>query len=138
MSTSIVVKILILGGLGNVALSFALGWILSAHRMRAPITPHHWLLVAHTVSLQEGLLLLALAFAAQLAVLPSSIAVGSAVALVVASVLQDASGIANWLQRTDDQFAARSFGWKLASANAVLNTVGFLGLGVGIVRGCIA
>ena len=138
MSTSIVVKILVLGGVGNVLLSFVLGWVLSAYRLREPIMPHHWLLVAHTVSLQEGLLLFALAFAAQFAVLPTSVAVGAAVSLVVASVLQDASGIANWLRRTGDQFEARSFGWKLASANAILNTLGLLGLGVGIVRGCVA
>jgi hypothetical protein len=55
--------------------------------------------------------------------------------LVAASAFQDFSGIANWLKKTDDQFAERSLGWKLASVNAVLNTAGLLILTAGAVRG---
>lgn len=135
MHASSAVKILILGGLANLVLSFALGWILSMHRMRGPMEPHRWLLVAHTVSLQEGVMLLALTLAAMVAQLPSWLAVLGAVLLVAASAFQDFSGIANWWKRTDDQFAERSLGWKLASVNAVLNTAGLLILTAGAVRG---
>ena len=48
------IKILVLGGVGNLVLSFILGWVLSAYRMKGPMEPHRWLLVAHEVALQEG------------------------------------------------------------------------------------
>ena len=57
-------------------------------------------------------------------------------ALVAASACQDASGIVNWLRRTGDQFAERSTGWKLAVANAILNTAGLLTVAYGVAHGC--
>lgn len=135
MALSCAVKVLILGGLANLVLSFLLGWILSMHRMKGPMEPHRWLLVAHEVSLQEGLLLLGLGFAALFARLPPWLATTGAVLLVAASLFQDFSGIANWLRRTGDQFAEKSLGWKLASVNAVLNTAGLSIIVAGVVRG---
>lgn len=129
------VRVLILGGVGNLVLSFALGWVLAMKRMKDPAAKHHWLLVAHTVSLQEGLLLIAMGVAVTFATLSTTWAATGAWLLVGASILQDGSGLANWLTRTDDQFAARSVGWVLASANAVLNTAGLAILTVGVVRG---
>lgn len=137
MSVSCAVKLLVLGGLANLVLSFLLGWILSMHRMRGPMEPHRWLLVAHEVSLQEGIMLLALSIAAAWARLPPWLVTTGAAMLVAASVFQDLSGIANWLRRTSDQFAEKSLGWKLASANAVLNTAGLAILVVGAVRGLL-
>lgn len=129
------VRVLVLGGVANLVLSFALGWLLSMKRMKEPAARHHWLLVAHTVALQEGLLLLALGWAVTFAAVASTAAAVGAWLVVVASIFQDASGIANWLTRTDDQFAARSPGWVLASVNAVLNTAGLAILSYGVVRG---
>ncbi|HEY4181403.1 MAG TPA: hypothetical protein VGM90_31370 [Kofleriaceae bacterium] len=115
-------------------LSYLLGWILSAKRMKGPMEPHKWLLTAHEVSLQEGILLLGCAFAIQWAVLSHAMAVASASLLVAASVFQDFSGIVNWLRGTGDQFAEKSTGWLLASINAVLNTAGLAILAYGVVR----
>lgn len=127
-------RVLLVGGVLNVALSFALGWVLSIKRTREPIDKHHWLLVAHTVSLQEGLLLLGMSWAISFAVLSSTVAAGAAWLLVAASVFQDFSGIVNWLRRTNDQFAEKSTGWILASINAVLNTAGIAIVVVGVLR----
>jgi hypothetical protein len=132
---SLAVKVLVLGGVANLCLSFLLGWILSMQRMKGPMAPHHWLLVAHTVSLQEGLMLLGLGFAMLFARLPDWLAVLGAALLVAASLFQDFSGVINWLRRTGDQFAERSMGWVLASINAVLNTAGLAIVTIGIVRG---
>lgn len=60
--------------------------------------------------------------------------------LVVDSALRSTTGsarasIANWLTRTDDQFAERSTGRKLASTNAVLNTAGLATATYGVVNG---
>ena len=57
------IKILVVGGVANIVLSFVLGFVLSAKRMKGPMAPHRWLLVAHEVSLQEGTMLLGLGFA---------------------------------------------------------------------------
>jgi len=126
--------ILVVGGIANLALSFVLAWMLSAKRMKGPMEPHRWLLIAHEVSLQEGMMLLGIAFALGFAKLSSPLDVTAAWLLVAASVFQDFSGIVNWLRRTNDQFAERSTGWLLASVNAVLNTAG---LGI-VVYGVIA
>jgi hypothetical protein len=130
-------RVLVVGGVGNLGLSFVLGWILSAKRMKGPMEPHKWLLVAHEVSLQEGVMLLGLAAATPFVALPGAQAVWAAWLLVAASVFQDFSGIANWLRGTKDQFAERSSGWVLASINAVLNTAGLLWLAAGVVRGFV-
>lgn len=137
MSASLLsaIHVLVLGGLANLVFSFALGWVLSLKRMKEPIGPHHWLLVAHTVSLQEGLMLLGLAFAMSFARMSGGLAIAAAWLLVAASVFQDLSGFVNWLRRTGDQFAEKSTGWKLASVNAVLNTAGLALVVYGVVRG---
>lgn len=131
------IRILVLGGIGNVILSFVLGWVLSAKRMKGPMEPHRWLLIAHEVSLQEGMLLLGLGFATMFAKLSPTIATVGAILLVAASVFQDFSGIVNWLRRTSDQFAERSSGWMLATVNAVLNTAGLAIIGYGVIRGLL-
>ncbi|MEZ4364820.1 MAG: hypothetical protein R2939_00870 [Kofleriaceae bacterium] len=137
MIGSTAVKVLVLGGVGNLVLSFVLGWLLSLKRLRGTLDEHRWLLIAHEVSLQEGLMLLGLAFAMLFAVLPAGVATAGAVLLVAASAFQDASGIVNWLRGTRDQFAERSTGWVLASVNAVLNTAGLAIVAVGVARGLL-
>jgi hypothetical protein len=125
----------VLGGVANLALSFLLGWVLSAIRMKRAIDSARWLLVAHEVAMQEGFLLLGLAFALGFADLDATWAVIAAWLIVIASFFQDGSGIVNWLRGTSDQFAERSIGWVLASINAVLATTGLAIIVYGVVRG---
>lgn len=133
-SAPLALRVLVVGGVANVVLSFLLGWVLSVKRLRGPMEPHRWLLVAHEVSLQEGLLLLGLGFALSFARLSAPVATLGAILLVTASAFQDLSGIVNWLRGTGDQFAEKSTGWRLASVNAVLNTAGLAIMTVGVVR----
>ena len=93
-----------------------------------------WLLVAHEVALQEGLMLLGLAFALGFTRLPPGWSVAAAWLLIVAALFQTFSGIVNWLRATGDQFAEKSTGWVLASINAVLNTAGLAIVVVGVLR----
>lgn len=137
MNTSTAVKVLVLGGLANLILSFLLGWVLAAKRTKGTLDEHRWLLIAHEVSMQEGLFLLALAFASLFADLSAGLATTAAVLLVAASAFQDGSGIVNWLRGTKDQFAEKSAGWVLASINAVLNTAGLAILAYGVARGLL-
>ena len=137
MQAPYAIRVLILGGVLNLVLSFVLGWVLSLKRMKEPMTKHHWLLVAHTVSLQEGLMLLGLGFAMSFAVLGKTMAATGAWLLVLASAFQDFSGVVNWLKGTGDQFAEKSTGWLLASINAVLNTAGLAIIAYGVLRGVL-
>jgi len=131
---SLAARILVLGGIANLVLSYLLGWVLSAKRMKEPMDRHRWLLVAHEVALQEGLLLLGLAVALAYVRLPVLWAQIAAGLLVAASAFQDASGILNWMRGVQDQFAARSSGWIAATINAFMNTAGLLIVAVGAVR----
>jgi len=131
------IRVLLVGGLANLVFSFVLGWVLSMQRMKRPIEPLRWLLVAHTVSLQEGLMLLGLSYALTFARMSGTLALVAAWLLVLGSIFQDLSGFVNWLRRTGDQFAERSAGWRLASANAVLNTAGLALVVYGVVRGVL-
>ncbi|MBK7075212.1 MAG: hypothetical protein IPH44_23235 [Myxococcales bacterium] len=137
MQAPYAIRVLVLGGVLNLVLSFVLGWVLSLKRMKEPMTKHHWLLVAHTVSLQEGLMLLGLGFAMSFAVLGKTMAATGAWLLVLASAFQDFSGVVNWLKGTGDQFAEKSTGWLLASINAVLNTAGLAIIAYGVLRGVL-
>ena len=127
--------ILVVAGVLNLVFSFALGWVLGAKRAKEPITALHWLQTAHVVSLQEGMMLLGLAYALQWAVLSSAWATAGVWLLVAGSVLQDLSGFVNWLRGTGDQFAEKSAGWVLASINAVLNTAGLAIVTFGVLQG---
>jgi hypothetical protein len=127
-------RVLVVGGVANLLLSFLLGWVLAARRMTSPIEAHRWLLTAHEVSLQEGLMLLGLAFALGYVRLSAGWALSSAWLLVLASALQDFSGIVNAWSGTRDQFAERSAGWVLATLNAVTNSAGLLIIAWGVLR----
>jgi len=127
-------RLLVVGGVGNLVLSFLLGWVLAGRRLKSPLAPDRWLLTAHEVSLQEGLMLLGLAFALGFTRLSPALATVAAWLLIVASLFQDFSGIVNWLRGTGDQFAERSTGWLLATLNAVTNTAGLLIVAWGVIR----
>lgn len=130
-------RVLVAGGVANLVLSFFLGWVLSGRRMKEPMDKHRWLLTAHEVALQEGLLLLAIVVAMPYARLSEGTALVGAWLLVIGSAFQDASGIANWLRRTGDQFAERSTGWVLASINAIINSAGLAIVAYGVAIGLV-
>ena len=127
-------RLLVVGGVANLVLSFLLGWVLAGRRLKSALEPDRWLLTAHEVSLQEGLMLLGLAFALHFTRLSPELATVAAWLLIAASVFQDFSGIVNWLRGTGDQFAERSTGWLLATLNAVTNTAGLLIVAWGVIR----
>jgi hypothetical protein len=128
-------KILVLGGVLNLALAFVFGYVLSSVLLRTPGAATGYLPQVHRVMLWQGFMLLGLAFAAGLSKLPSSLEIAAAALLVAATAFQAASSILNWLQGVRDQFAERSFGLRLASINAVLGTAGLAILVVGVFRG---
>jgi hypothetical protein len=128
-------KVLIVGGVLNLALAFALGFVLSNSRLKEPEKPQHYLNLAHKVSLWEAFMLLGLVFAVELADLSSGVKTLAAALLVASSAFQDGSSVLNWLQGVSDEFAERSPGLVLATINAILATAGLAILIVGVFRG---
>jgi len=128
-------KVLIVGGVLNLALAFVLGFILSNSRLKEPAKPQHYLNLAHRASLWEGFMLLGLVFAVELSDLSSGLETLAAILLVASSAFQDGSSVLNWLQGVGDEFAERSPGFYLATINAILATTGLAILIVGVFRG---
>jgi hypothetical protein len=128
-------KVLIVGGTLNLALAFALGFVLSRVRLKDPAAEHGWLLQAHRVALWEGFMLLGLVFAVALSPLSPAWETLAASLLVAAAALQAASAIANLVQGVPDQFAERRLGYQLAATNAVLGAAGLVILLVGVFKG---
>ena len=135
MSFTTAEKVLIVGGTLNLALAFALGFVLSRVRLKDPAAEHGWLLQAHRVALWEGFMLLGLVFAVALSPLSPAWETLAASLLVVASALQAGSAIANLVQGIPDQFAERRLGYQLAATNAVLGAAGLVILLVGVFKG---
>lgn len=129
------VKVLIVGGTLNVAASFLIGMALARRRRSAPVDAHRFLLVAHEGALFEGIMLLALTLALGLSDLSSGLETLAAWLLVAASVFSVASALTNWRTGTQDQFAERSPGLKLAVVNATLATGGIGIIVVGVLTG---
>ena len=128
-------KVLIIGGVLNLALAFVIGFMLSNSRLKEPAKLQHYLNLAHKASLWEGFMLLGLVFAVELADLSSGLKSLAAALLVASSAFQDGSSVLNWLQGVADEFAERSPGFVLATINAILATVGLAILIVGDFRG---
>ena len=121
MQAPYAIRVLVLGGVLNLVLSFVLGWVLSLKRMKEPMTKHHWLLVAHTVSLQEGLMLLGLGFAMSFAVLVLSVVAAREVAHPAWSAAeldaQIAAAVAYAGRETDLRGYTGAAGWAHAAAH---------------------
>jgi len=128
-------KVLIIGGVLNLALAFVIGFMLSNSRLKEPAKLQHYLNLDHKASLWEGFMLLGLVFAVELADLSSGLKSLAAALLVASSAFQDGSSVLNWLQGVADEFAERSPGFVLATINAILATVGLAILIVGDFRG---
>jgi hypothetical protein len=128
-------KILIVGGVLNLALSFVLGYALSNKRLKPPHEGPYYLLLAHKNALQESFMLLGLVFAVQLAKLPDGVKTLAAVLVVASSVLQDGGAIVAWLSGTKDEFRERSPSFYIVTVNAILVTIGVGILLVGVFLG---
>jgi hypothetical protein len=131
MSTA--AKILVVGGVLNLAAAFALGYILSNKRLNPPNEGPFYLNLAHKNALQEGYMLLGLTWAVTLAHIDSTWLVVAAWLIVASSVFQVGSAVIAWVQGTRDEFKERSLSFYLATTNAILVTLGLAILVYGVV-----
>ncbi|HXA43030.1 MAG TPA: hypothetical protein VNV65_08990 [Candidatus Solibacter sp.] len=125
-------KILIVGGVLNLAAAFVLGYVLSNKRLNPPNQGPFYLNLAHKNALQEGYMLLGLTWAVTLAHIGSTWLTVAAWLIVASSVFQVGSAVLAWRQGTVDEFKERSPSFYLATTNAILVTAGLAILVYGV------
>ena len=130
MSTA--AKVLIVGGVLNLAAAFVLGYVLSNKRLNPPNQGPFYLNLAHKNALQEGYMLLGLTWAVTLAHIGSTWLTVAAWLIVASSVFQVGAAVVAWLQGTTDEFKERSPSFYLATINAILVSVGLAILVYGV------
>lgn len=103
---SLAEKILILGGVLNIAYGLLMGIPVAIIRLNSP-TYSKYLRVVHIGALMWGPILISLSLALVLSPLDDSIELVAAWLMVIASVLLDAKDTINWLAGTNDEFAEK-------------------------------
>lgn len=129
-------KILILGGLGSLLVSFVMAFVLSQARIADPEADRSLLLQVHRVTLWEGFMLLGLVWAVALSDLPGAWESLAAALLVAAAALQATSNTIAWRANNTNLFAPpRGLTYQLAAVNAVFATIGLVILTIGALKG---
>jgi len=128
-------KILIIGGVMNLAYGLLTGFFLATERMTKPEAPKY-LIFAHVGPLMQGPMLLSLIFAVNLSPLSYGTESLAAWLLVAGSVFLAAKDTIYWMQGIRDEFVQRPPGGiVLGSLSAISSTLGLAILVFGVFRG---
>ncbi|MEU6106283.1 hypothetical protein [Streptomyces flaveolus] len=124
MDVTVVGKVLIVGGVLNLAYGALLGFPIVVIRAQgAPAAPKY-LMAAHVSTLLHGAVLLGLVWAAQLSTLAAGWEEVAAWLLVISSALVAAKDTLNWLTGVQDEFGERAKPALLGALAALPETVG--------------
>lgn len=126
------VRVLVVGGVLNLAWGYVTGFVLSAVRTRVA-EASKYLTLAHVGPLMWGPILLGLAVAAPLSRTGHELL--AAWLLVAASAVLDVKDTLNWLAGVADEFVERPVGFWLGGVSAALGSAGLAILTVGVLRG---
>lgn len=119
-------KILIVGGVLNLAYGFITGFIIGRIRMGSP-TVSKYLMTAHTGTFMQGSMLLGLNFALAMSELSTDVEQAAAFLLVLGSITLALKDTLNWLANVEDEFSERASGiTELTIASVLCSTVGFV------------
>ena len=127
-------KILVLGGVLNLAYSFLTGIFLGVVRQNSP-TASKYLVFAHTGPLMQGAMLLGLVFALQVSPMDANIETLAAALLVGGSILLAFKDTLNWRQKINDEFQERPPGFLIGGLSAVASIAGLLLVIIGVFQG---
>jgi hypothetical protein len=117
-------KVLIVGGVLNLAYGMLLGYPIVVIRLKgAPATPRY-LLAAHVSTLLHAAVLLGLVCAARLSAVGPSWQDAAASLVVASSVLIAAKDTVNWLTGVKDEFSGTARTAPLAALAAPMETIG--------------
>ena len=135
MAITVAEKVLIAGGVLNLAYGVLLGYPIVVIRVKgAPATPRY-LLAAHVGALLQAAVLLGLVWAARLSALGPGWQDVAAWLVVVASALVAAKGTVNWLTGVKDEFGEKSKAAPLGALAALPETIGIGIFVVGVLKG---
>jgi hypothetical protein len=126
-------RILIAGGVFNLAYGFATGIPLTIARARSP-NASKYLVFAHVGPLMQGPMLLALTAAVALSPLSAAWETAAAWMLVGGSAALAFKDTLNWLQGIKDEFKEKPPGFAFGAISAVLSVGGLGILIVGVCR----
>lgn len=128
-------KVLITGGLLNLAYGVLLGYAITVIRVKgAPATPKY-LMAAHVGALLQAAILLGLVWASRLSTLGPGWHDLAAWLVVVASALIAAKDTVNWLTGVQDEFGEKVRTVALGPLGTVAETVGVGIFVVGVLTG---
>lgn len=127
-------KILVVGGVLNLAYATFTGLLLTRVRSRSPEAPRY-LTLAHIGPLMQGPMLLGLAVATGLSSLAGGVETTAAWLLVIGSAGIGGGDTANWLAGASDAFAERPLGFYSQALGGAATGFGILILLIGVLRG---
>jgi hypothetical protein len=127
-------KVLIVGGMLNLAYAAITGLLISRVRTASPTVPRH-LTLAHVGPLMQGSMLLALVIAFSLSTLPNGLEGFTAWLFVAGSLLVAAGDTLLWLDKTVDSFADRPVGFYLQASGGPLIAVAIAITLIGVLKG---
>lgn len=128
-------KILVVGGVLNLAFGLLTGLVLGGLRSRNPDADQKYLLTAHKAGLQQGFMLLGLTFAVMLSPLSNGVETLAAGLLAASTAFLDISALVNWRQGVRDEFKERTLGLQLGGVSGLLAVAGLAILIFGVFRG---
>ena len=127
-------RVLVVGGVLNLAFGFVTGFVLGRLRETRPEAPKY-LMLAHTGPLMMGPILLSLVLALGLSRLPARLETLAALLLVVGSAVQAIGNTVNWRSGTVDEFVEHGAGYYLAASAGFLLTLGLALIVAGVLNG---
>ena len=128
-------KILIVGGIVNLAYGFLTGFSMGVIRQREPVVPKY-LTLAHTGPLMQGPMLLGLVFALQLSTLSPVLELVASCLLVAGSFFLATKDTWNWLRGIEDEFREKpTIGMILGGLSVFTATAGLLIMLIGVWQG---
>lgn len=127
-------KVLIVGGMLNLAYGVLLGFAIVVTRVRGALATPRYLLAAHVSVLLHAAVLLGLVWAARLSTLGSGWEDVAAWLVVVASALIAGKDTVNWLSGVKDEFREKTMSTPLAGLGAVAEPLGIGILVVGVLQ----
>jgi hypothetical protein len=134
MAITVAEKVLIVGGMLNLAYGALVGYVMIVNRVKgAPATPRY-LMATHIGTLLHAAVLLGLVWAARLSALGPAWLDVAAWLMVISSALVAAKDTVNWLTGVKDEFIDKAKTTVLGALAALGEPIGIVIFVVGVIK----